>query len=130
MDIKKYAVIEKGKVVNMVVSESALESNWILSDTAKIGDSYDGSQFITPDLPITVPDQITRFQFKSQLSTDQKLSAFNTWLSSLPESDSSLLYFNDSFTFKRSSSSIEIVRAALNMTNDEMDTLFVDASQL
>ena len=44
----RYAIIEDGKVVNIAVSETALETNWIQSDTAKNGDSWDGSAFSLP----------------------------------------------------------------------------------
>lgn len=43
-----YAVIKDGVVVNVVVSESALEPNWIPSQIAQIGWGYDGTNFIPP----------------------------------------------------------------------------------
>lgn len=45
---QKYAIIESGKVVNIAVSQAALEPNWIQSDVAKIGDDYVNGQFVTP----------------------------------------------------------------------------------
>jgi len=36
----RFAVIENGKVVNVTVADDALEPNWVLSATAKIGDAY------------------------------------------------------------------------------------------
>ena len=45
----KYAVIENGKVANIVISESALDSNWVQSDSAKIGQLVDaGGNFSDP----------------------------------------------------------------------------------
>ena len=37
----RYAIIENWKVINTVKSKSALAANWMQSDTAKIGDTYD-----------------------------------------------------------------------------------------
>lgn len=44
----RYAIIENDKVVNVAVSDTALESNWIASDTAAIGDNYKDGQFTPP----------------------------------------------------------------------------------
>lgn len=44
----KYAIIENRIAVNITVSETALESNWIQSDAAKIGDIWDGENFSSP----------------------------------------------------------------------------------
>lgn len=41
----KFAIIENGVVVNIAKSDSALDDNWIQSDSAKIGDLYDGDSF-------------------------------------------------------------------------------------
>jgi len=51
----KYAIIQDNKVVNVATSDSALESNWIESDTAEIGDTYENGQFSKP--PVDVEGQ-------------------------------------------------------------------------
>lgn len=45
---QKYAIIEADVVVNIAVSETALESNWIQSDVAEIGYTYVNGQFVPP----------------------------------------------------------------------------------
>jgi hypothetical protein len=45
----RYSVIENGIVVNVAESESALSESWVQSDSAKIGDSFDGSVFSAPN---------------------------------------------------------------------------------
>lgn len=47
----RYAIVESGRVTNIAKGDSALSANWIQSDTAQIGDSYDGSTF-SSDLPL------------------------------------------------------------------------------
>jgi hypothetical protein len=44
----KYAIIENGVVTNVALSDKALESNWVQSDTAAIGDLYADGQFTKP----------------------------------------------------------------------------------
>ena len=45
----KYAIVENGVVANLAVSETALASGWIASNTAKIGWLYDGETFTPPE---------------------------------------------------------------------------------
>ncbi len=49
--IKNYAIIQNGVVVNIAVSEFPLDINWIQSDVAQIGWTYDGTEFHAPPLP-------------------------------------------------------------------------------
>lgn len=44
----RYAIVKDDIVINIAESNSALADSWIKSDTAKIGDNYDGSSFTTP----------------------------------------------------------------------------------
>jgi hypothetical protein len=65
-----YAVVENGVVTNIVVSESALFPNWIQSDVAQIGWTYDGAVF-TPAAPPpepVLPPNITRLAFRYRLT--------------------------------------------------------------
>jgi hypothetical protein len=65
-----YAVVENGVVTNIVVSESALFPNWIQSDVAQIGWTYDGAAF-TPPAPSpepVLPPNITRLAFRYRLT--------------------------------------------------------------
>lgn len=60
---QNYAVIENGQVVNVVVfdPEPKAPENWVRSDEAKIGDSWDGKVFSSPPIveqPRPAPDKI------------------------------------------------------------------------
>jgi len=48
----KYAIIENGRVINVAVADTPLADNWIASDTAAIGDTYENGQFIKPVLVV------------------------------------------------------------------------------
>lgn len=68
--IKSYAIIENGVVINVAVSESALYPNWIQSDVAQIGWTYDGAAFHppAPPPPPVLPPIITRLAFRYRLT--------------------------------------------------------------
>ena len=54
------AIIENGVVKNVVKAdpEFAQSQGWVVSDTAEIGDLYDGSSFTTPPPEPQSPEQI------------------------------------------------------------------------
>ena len=54
------AIIEDGVVKNIVKAdpEFAQSQGWVVSDTAKVGDLYDGSGFTTPPPEPQSPEQI------------------------------------------------------------------------
>jgi len=51
---QKYAVVEGGIVINMIVFDPEPKPNWIQSDTASIGDLWDGKVFTRPE-PVVIP---------------------------------------------------------------------------
>jgi hypothetical protein len=50
------AIIENGIVINVAETDSnfATEQGWVLSDTAQIGDLWDGATFTSP--PVSEPE--------------------------------------------------------------------------
>ena len=70
----KFAIIENNTVVNIAVSEIPLADNWVLSDTAEIGDLYEHEKFIkyepTQDVAATqTQSDIVRQQRNTLLSS-------------------------------------------------------------
>lgn len=53
-----FAIVDNGKVVNVVVSEIPLADNWVQSDVAGIGWSYDGITFTAPLDPTPTEEEI------------------------------------------------------------------------
>ena len=47
----RYAIVDNGFVVNVAESDKALASNWIQSDSASKGYSWDGNDFTAPPGP-------------------------------------------------------------------------------
>lgn len=54
-----YAIIENNIVVNVAVADEPLADNWIASDAAAIGDTYENGQFIKP-VPVVDPLEYQR----------------------------------------------------------------------
>jgi hypothetical protein len=55
----KYAIIENNTVVNVAVANTPLADNWIASEVAAIGDTYENGQFIKPEPdPIAAADVV------------------------------------------------------------------------
>jgi hypothetical protein len=55
--VQKYAIIENGTVSNIVVAtqDFASEQGWVLGETARIGDTWDGTTFTSPPAPEPAP---------------------------------------------------------------------------
>ena len=47
----RYAIVEDGIVTNVAAAEEPFGDNWVRSDTAEIGDLYDGETFTPPPAP-------------------------------------------------------------------------------
>lgn len=54
----KYAIIENGTVTNIAVADEPLADNWIEAGSAKIGDTWDGTSFISPPPPAPTEDDV------------------------------------------------------------------------
>jgi hypothetical protein len=64
----RYAIVENGIVVNVVLAESALNASFIESEAAQIGDTYENGAFSTPAPVIPVPIEVTPAQFRRALN--------------------------------------------------------------
>lgn len=47
----RYAIIEDGVVTNVAVADKPFGENWVLAESANIGDLYDGTSFSPPPPP-------------------------------------------------------------------------------
>lgn len=55
----KFAIIENNAVINVAVADEPLAENWIASDVAAIGDTYENGEFIKP-VPVVDPLEYQR----------------------------------------------------------------------
>lgn len=72
----RFAIIGNNKVVNIALALEPQADNWVQSDTANIGDLYDGENFTAPALPsqpvVIIPRVVTKLQYMA-LFTDNEL---------------------------------------------------------
>jgi hypothetical protein len=129
----KYAIIQNNTVVNVAVSDSPLADNWIESETAAIGDSYENGQFIKPPPPpVPVPDSVTMRQARLALLQAGLLSSVDAAIDGLPEPDRSAakIEWEYAAVVQRGSGLVPAMGAALGLTEAQLDDLFIQAATL
>lgn len=126
------AIIENGKVVNVIVVDELRDDEIEASDDVSVGWSYDGRDFAAPDVgpPPTpeVPGTLTRRQFFLQLELSGLTSKVAVWVAAQPK----LLQiaFNESGSFKRDEPAMQAGFAALGFTAEQIDGFFEAGSKL
>jgi hypothetical protein len=76
--IERYVIVENGVVINAVVHDE--ESGWnppegtllIKTETASIGDMFDGTNFTSPPAPVPTAEQIRASVLQQLIVIDQK----------------------------------------------------------
>jgi hypothetical protein len=64
----RYAHIQNGQVVNVVLADIPVGADFVQSDTAQIGDIYSNGTFSRPQLVLPVPAEVTPAQFRRALN--------------------------------------------------------------
>jgi hypothetical protein len=129
--MSKYAIIEDGKVVNIAKANEALADNWVQSDSAAIGDLYDGTSFTKPPAPPTpIPQTVSRFQARAALYHAGLLDQVETLMSDPATDMLAKLAWADAQEFKRSSPTIAAFSQQIGLTDEQIDELFKQAAQI
>nr|WP_289100136.1 hypothetical protein [uncultured Halomonas sp.] len=132
------AIIKDGIVANIakVADEDFAQSQgWIVSDTAKIGDSYDaetGKFTTSPPPPEPIPTSITPRQARLALLQAGLLSQVDTAIASLesPAKEQAQIEWEYATSIERSSEWINQLGSALGLDATGIDDLFKTASTL
>ena len=124
----KYVIIENNKIVNMAVSDEALESNWILLEgDFGIGDEYIDGKFIKFIPPIEVPQILTPRQARLVLLEEELLDE----LEALIANDRVLqIWWEYSLEIKRNDERLLQAAVALKLTDEQLDNMFIRAVNL
>ena len=134
----KAAIIKDGKVVNIAKiadSNFAESQGWIVSDKAKIGDSYDaktGTFTTPPPAPEPIPTSISPRQARLALLQAGLLSQVDTAINSLesPAKEQAQIEWEYATSIERSSEWINQLGGALGLDDAGIDDLFKTASTL
>jgi hypothetical protein len=129
--MSKYAIIEDGKVVNIAKANEALADNWVQSDSAAIGDLYDGTTFTRPPAPPEpIPQVVSRFQARAALYQAGLLEQVETVMADPATDMLAKLAWADAQEFKRSSPTIAAFSQQIGLTDEQIDELFKQAAQI
>lgn len=130
----------ENKVVNIAKIDNELfaqEQGWIVSSTAKIGDTYDAVNdiFISPPPPPEpVPATVSKRQAKQQLLIAGLLDNVQPAIDAIPdatERELTQIYWDDSQEFERNHPTLTAIASqALGLTDEQLDQLFIAASKL
>jgi hypothetical protein len=71
--MKRYAIVSNGTVVNVAVSDAPLSADWIETQEAQIGWTWDGEQF-SPPTPVPRPPEEVRDEIEEE--TQRRLDDF------------------------------------------------------
>lgn len=148
---KRVAVIKDGAVVNVILAKDGFEVEGytlIASDTAQIGQSWDGENFSDPPAPpAPVPQSISDRQFFQALALSGQITeaealaavkdgtmpeAIETFIAALPEAErfGARMLLQGATTFERNHPLVSAFASAANMTADATDDLWRLAASL
>jgi hypothetical protein len=129
----KYAVIENGVVANVALAEQSLGPNWIASDTARVGWTYDGATFTAP--VIAQPTDAQRREGMSCSKMQGILTLGETaWGEVLTyrgtASWAEQMVIDSAQDWNRTSENIAFFGYLLSYTDAQMDAMFIAAAQV
>ena len=127
----RYIIVLNGKISNVVVSDEALAANWFASETGSIGDLYDDGVITSV---VVVPSVIDMAQARKALvlggvsmaSVDSAIAA----ISDDTERELTQIDWEYSTSVRRVSPLVESLGPVLELTDANIDELFIAASAL
>ena len=130
----RYAIIEAGKVVNVIIADAevAASRGLVPADGAAIGDTWDGQQFTRPGPVPVVPASVTMRQARLALLGAGMLPSVEAAIDALsePQRSAARIEWDYSNEVQRHNGFVSALAPALNLTEQQLDELFVLASTL
>lgn len=138
--MSRYAIVNNDKVINTV--DGTADQVGFLGDSAKlipegvnvsIGWGWNGSSFTEPPPPPKyVPHEVTMRQGRLALLSAGLLGNVATAINSLSEPDKSIanIEWEYSNALQRDNPFVSTLGAALGLTSDQIDDLFIAASKI
>lgn len=126
----RYAIVENGIVTNVAVSESALADNWIPSEVAQIGWSYADDEFAAPPVIVVVPTEVPALSGLLAIDAAGLASAYTDWADSMDRTFAERAFIDKATVWRRNDPVLLAGAAALGLTSQNLDDLFVLAAGL
>jgi len=130
----RFASILNGVVVNAILADHGFDpgdgSTLVQSDTAQIGDTFDGVHFTpAPPLPPVVPASVAMWQAKAAL---QAAGLLTSATAAVAAASNPVLtaFWEGASTIDRSSPTLAGIAAALSLTSEQIDALFIQAASI
>lgn len=124
----KYAHIENGVVVNVILAENPLSEAYVPSDTAQIGDLYDGTVFTTPTPVIPVPAEVSPAQFRRALNALNLRASVEAAVAQADQDTQDMWEYSTSF--HRDNALLITMAELLNISTQQLDDVFILAGSL
>lgn len=129
-----YAIVRNGRVVNIAEADVAFAQahGWIAAGAARVGDLWDGQSF-SGAAEVVIPATVTRRQARQALLKADKLAAVQPALDAILDPlERGLLQiaWDDSLEFERGHPAIAQIGAAIGLTSQDIDNLFLQAATL
>lgn len=125
----RFAIVEDGVVANIAVAESALSENWIQSNTANVGDTYDSGEFTRPIVTPSIPSEVTALQGMLAIDQSGLSAAFESWANDPLRTFAERAFISKALVWKRNDPVLIAGAQAMGIT-DQLDQLFILASTL
>lgn len=128
-------VIENGLIVNTVEVETldAIPDLVAAVGNEGIGWLYDGESFSPPPpTPVQIPQEITMRQARLVLLENGLLADVQTAIGSLPEPSKTKaqIEWDYSNALQRDNSFVTVLGAALGLTDEDIDNLFIEGATM
>lgn len=127
----RYAFIQSGKVVQCVESDAPI-AGWVLAESANVGDDYVNGSVVPATPPVVVPSSVTMRQARLALLGAGKLAAVQSAIDALsePTKTAAQIEWEYSNEVQRHNGLVASLGPALNLTSEQIDTLFIEAAKL
>lgn len=137
----KHAIVHDGVVVNIAEAETGFGAaqGWIASDTASIGDLWDGQTFTKPAPAVVIPKAVSRRQAKQALRKTLAADGFTLLSKVQPaidaiadalERDMMQIAWDESLEFERNNTALIQIATAIGLDSAGTDDLFILAATL
>lgn len=127
------AVIQNGVVVNLIeVASLNFMPGLVATDTADIGDLWNGASFSKPTPVVRVPDTVTMKQARLALLAAGKLADVDAAIAAMTgiEAQAAKISWEYSAVVERRSGLVAALGSAIGLGEGQIDALFIQAQSL
>lgn len=132
----RYVEIKENQVINTIEADEEFISNivglYVRSDTAEVGDYWNGNSFNKGNLILNPPASVTMRQARLALLNAGKLSIVNTAIANMPgtQGEAARIEWEFSNEVQRKQPLVLALGAMLGMSEAQLDQLFITAESL